>query len=195
MSEATVYRVRWADLDRFQSFLVDRPDPPLETWLQFAGVRLADSWTPLPIYSDQPRLQRPSFWHLVGAAVIVVEHEVVDLVGQFLYPAGELLPLRETGTDKEFLALNILRDTDCLDPSADRIDELTVVPDFIPHRLPESGLFKVPQLDTTHIFYLERSDDHGSLIKTIERYELTGLRFEPVWTSAEGPQPTNLVTD
>jgi hypothetical protein len=193
VSDATIYDVRWADLNRFQSFLFDLPEPTLETFFQFAGVPLQDSWSPQPIYSHQPRLQRPSFWHLFGTAVIVMDQEVIDLVGQFIYPVGELLSLRESGTNEQFYALNILRDIDCLNPHAYRIDELDVRPDFIPHRLDESGLFKVPQLDTTHIFYLERSDDDASLIRTIELRELTGLRFDPVWTSRDGPKPINLV--
>lgn len=151
MSDATIYDVRWADLNRFQSFLFDLPEPTLETFFQFAGVPLQDSWSPQPIYSHQPRLERPSFWHLFGTAVIVMDQEVIDLVGQFIYPVGELLSLRESGTNEQFYALNILRDIDCLNPHAYRIDELDVRPDFIPHRLDESGLFKVPQLDTTHI--------------------------------------------
>jgi hypothetical protein len=131
----------------------------------------------------------------VGAAVIVMHQEVVELVGHFVHAAGELLPLRESGTDQEFLALNILEDVDCLDPGAYRIDELVVRPEFLLHRLPESGLFKVPQLDKTDIFYLERTDDHDSFMKTIEKNELTGLRFDLIWSSARGPEPMNLVTD
>ena len=79
MGEATVYRVRWADLNRYQAFLfdVDEADASFDLWGQFAGVSLADTWVPLPIYSDQPRLERPSFWHLVGAGVIVMDREVI----------------------------------------------------------------------------------------------------------------------
>ena len=101
--------------------------------------------------------------------------------------------LREAGTGHEFFALNILKDIDCLNPDAIRVEELNIQPDFLPRRLPESGLFKVPHLDTTHIFYLERSDDPDSFIRTVDVNELTGLRFESVWNSAEGAAPINLM--
>ena len=146
VDETTVFRVGWTDLDRYQSLLVDLADPPYEVWDQFAGAPLADAWVPLPVYIEQPRLEQPSFWKLIGAAVIAMEDEVIDLVAEFIYPVGELLPLIESGTGRKFSALNILRDIDCLSPSAVQVESLTFTPDFLAHRLPESGLFKVPQV-------------------------------------------------
>ena len=125
--------------------------------------------------------------------MIVMDGDVIDLAADFVHPAGELLPLREAGTDREFFALNILKDIDCLNPEAIHVEELEIRPDFLPRRLPESGLFKVPHLDITHIFCLERSDDQRSFISTVEVNELTGLRFEPIWNSTQGAAPINLM--
>src|SRR4029077_9984253 len=96
------------------------------------------------------------------------------------------LPLRLSGSNETFLALNILRDIDCLNPDAYRINDLEVYTDFIAHRLPESGLFKIPQVDHLQIFYLERDDDEETLREAIERHGFSGLSFRPGWAGG-GP--------
>jgi hypothetical protein len=95
-------------------------------------------------------------------ATIVASAEVTHELASFLVPVGELLPLRMSGTNEELLALNILRDVDCINPSAYNLEALELYTDFLEHRLPESGLFKIPQVDEIEIFYLERDDAPSS---------------------------------
>jgi hypothetical protein len=192
MSDAVVYLVGWEDLIRYQSFLYDLPKTPHEL-RHFDGASKEDWWEPPPIYSEYPRREAPDFWHLFGVATILTSPTVVEELGGFFHPVGELLPMRATGTNETFLALNILRDVDCLNPDAYRIDDLEIYTDFIAHRLPESGLFKVPQVDNTTIFYLERSDDDETLREAIDARGYRGLRFDPVWSSEGSVVPINLL--
>jgi hypothetical protein len=191
MSDATVYRVKWSP-DRYQALLYDLPEIP-DHLLKFDGTSKLDSWTAPPVYVDQPRLDKPDIWQLVGASVIVVSDDVAARLDPFLTTVGELLPVVVTGSSDALFALNILDDIDCLDSLQVIAQELFVPPVFLKHRLPESGLFKVPQLDKVQIFYLERDEDHDSLRRRVEDEGLHGLVFEAVWSAAHGPRIPNLL--
>jgi hypothetical protein len=190
VSEATVYRLDW-DVERFQSYVYDLPDPELDLWL-FDGTPRLSNWKPLPVYSDYPRLESPDIWHLVGAAVLVISTDVIDLLEPFISRAGELLPLVVSGTGEEVFALNVLEDIDCVSPGGYSDDDLNLSFDFLEHRLPESGLFKIPQCDTVLIFYVERDDDVDNLRQRVAHHGLSGVSFEPVWSSTSGARPINL---
>jgi hypothetical protein len=58
-------------------------------------------------------------------------------------------------------------------PGSASLDPLRVAPDFLEHRLPESGLLEVPQL-TNATFYVHHSDDSDSLLARIDRHRLRG---------------------
>jgi hypothetical protein len=190
---ATIHIVRWDDPDRYQALLYDLPAVPREL-RTFDGRAKRGTWETPPVYVDGPRLEAPDFWRLVGSATIVVSPQLAQELGGFLHPVGELLPLRLSGTGETLLALNILRDVDCLDPAADDLDNLNVLTQFLVHRLDESGLFKIPQVDDVEIFYLERTDDAETLRQTIETRGLRGIHFVPVWSSDGSIEPVNLLS-
>jgi hypothetical protein len=170
-----IYRVI-GDVDRFQAFLLDEADPPVEAWL-FDGTPRARSWQPPAVYVDQLRLEVPDIWTLVGAAVLIFDERIEELLGPELYRVGELLPIFYQG--QRLRLLNILLDINCLDPTR---RDWEVEPEpyvFIEHRLPESGLFKVPETDTAEILCVERDDDvEPSFRHLVARYELSGLQFQ-----------------
>jgi hypothetical protein len=193
MNEATVYLLTWEDLDRYQSLLFDLPDPDYLEEFCFDGRPKEPHWTTPPVYIDAPRLERPDFWHLVGAAVLVMDIKVMDLLEPHLSMAGELLPVIVSGSTETLYALNILRDIDCLDPAHYVPCELSLRPYFLEHRLPESGLFKLPQTDATQMFLLERSDDADSFRRRVEQNKLRGIEFQRVWSSVDGPEDMDLL--
>jgi hypothetical protein len=193
MTDTTVYEIGF-DVERFQALLVDLPEEQtsVETWT-FDGTPKAGSWTPLPVYSDRPRLERPDVWHLVGAAVLAMDAETIGSLEPFVRRAGELLELTRSDTRDLLYALNILEDIDCLDPTAWDLDKLFLCPRFLEHRLPETGLFKIPQSDTVDIFSVERTDDDDSFRRRIDRLGLKGLTFRLVWSASAGPAYENLI--
>jgi hypothetical protein len=183
VSESLVYRIGF-DVERYQSLLFDLPEPPSEL---FNGRPRASTWTPQPVYAYESRLDRPDIWHLFGAAVLVLDEEVVETLEPFVSMAGELLPLRRVPTQEELFALNVLGAIDCLAPGSWSDDDISIVPNFVEHRLPESGLLKVFPIDMADIFALERDDDEDSFRRRVERNGLRGLTFELVWSSSSGP--------
>jgi hypothetical protein len=191
---AEVFRIRW-DVRRFQAYLYDIPGPLADELRCFAGTPKAERWTPQPVYSDHPRLERPDIWHLIGVATMVMDAGVVQQVEPWLIEAGELLPLVVSGTGETVYALNILQDVDCIDPVAFSLDEMRLQPVFLEHRLPESGLFKLPQVDTVDMFYVERDDEQETFRARIEERGLTGLDFQRVWSSEDGPARMNMMRE
>ena len=192
VGDATVFRVRPDDLERYQALLYDLPEVPAAV-RKFDGTPKSDWWERVPLYSDAPRLEAPDIWHLVGAAAFVMSSVVAETLRGFLHPVGELLPVRVVGAEESFEVLNIVRDVNCLNPEADRLDDLEMYSDFIEHRLPESGLFKIPQTDTVDIYCLERSDDDDTFRDALHRHGYSGLRFEAVWASDGSIRPFNLI--
>jgi len=193
VSDATIYRVRLGSPDRFQILLFDLPQVPREIEL-FNGLSKEEWWEAPPVYSDAPRREEPDFWRLATSATFVMSADLVESLGEFMHPVGELLRVTFVGRDEEFFALNILRDIDCLNPNAYAIDDLRVETEFLEHRLPDGGLFKIPQVDNLEIFYLERNDDDPTLRECIERRDLRGLEFIAVWSSDGSIEPVNLLS-
>jgi hypothetical protein len=191
-SVCTVYVLRWADPDRYQWLSYDTAEAPPEI-TSFNGVPKGDWWEPQPVWRPYPKRERPDFWMLAGVAAIAFAPETAEELGEFLHPVGELLPVYERDTEEPFLVLNILRDVDCLNPAAYAIDDLEIFTEFIEHRLPDSGLFKIPQVDSIEIFSVERDDDEGSLSEVIEHRGYRGVHLLPVWTSDGTVQPINLL--
>jgi hypothetical protein len=44
---------------------------------------------PLPVYSDKLRKEEPDIWHLVGAAVLVTDEDVISSLESFVTLPGE----------------------------------------------------------------------------------------------------------
>jgi hypothetical protein len=192
VTETQVYLVSW-DVERFQAYLYDLPDDEtsLHEHMLFDGRSKLEWWKPLPVYSDQPQLERPDIWYHTATNLPVMSEEVIDQLEPFITRAGELLPLIVSGTGEKVYMLNVLVVRDAVEPGAYSLDELWLYPRFIEHRLPDSGLFLLPQLSGT-IFYVERDDDEETLLGPIEDLGLRGMSFVPVWSSTSGPAPLNL---
>jgi hypothetical protein len=188
VNESVVHLVEF-DVERYQSLLIDLPEPPLETFL-FAGSRKSAGLQPLPVYVDQPRLLRPDVWNLVGCAVIVVRDEVLNSLEPSLSVSGEFLPLTNTDSGEEFLALNVLRDVNCLDT---RRSSLDVMISICLQRAPTPrvpGLFKIPETDSAETLHLSRSDDDGpTFMSRVSSLGLQGERFTKLWSSVTGAVP------
>jgi hypothetical protein len=87
--------------------------------------------------------------------------------------------------------LNVLVVRNAIEPNAYSLDDLWLYPRFIEHRLPDTGLFLLPQLSGS-IFYVERDDDVDTLIHRREDHDLRGMSFVSVWTTSGGAAPLNL---
>ncbi len=104
--------------------------------------------------------------------------------------AGEILPLPFNG--HEYGILNI---TDCVNCLDDVRSEWVLGKDtgkririeryvFFPDRFSESTLFKIPETRRGQLLTVEGVADPEQEFKpTVEKLGLTGLKFEPLWSS------------
>jgi hypothetical protein len=190
--ETRVYLIGW-DVERFQSFLYDLPDEDvsLDDHMRFDGSSRLGSWEPLPVYSDQPNLERPDLWYHTDTLLPVMNKETLDKLEPVISPLWEPLPLTVSTTGETVYMVNVLNVRDALDPSANSPDQRTVHPRFLQHRLPDTGLFLVPQL-RGNLFYVERNDDEDTLLGRIRELGLRGMSLLPVWSSSTGPADLDL---
>jgi len=177
VSEVRVFLVSW-DVERFQAYLYDLPDErlSLHEHMLFDGRSRLDTWEPLPVYSDQPHLIEPDVWYHTATDLPVMSGGVVDQLEPFISRAGEVLPLVVSETGETVYMLNVLVVRNALEPGAYDVDELWAYPRFIEHRLPDTGLFILPQLSGT-IFCVEREADEDTLIQRLEGRGLRGMSF------------------
>jgi hypothetical protein len=191
MSVTSVSRVTF-DGNQYQQLGYDLADPTLDLY-RFNGTSRLETWTPQPVYVHHPRLRRPDIWHLAGAAALVFEDSTVPELEPYVSAAGELLELIYRDHSDRLLLLNITQDVDCLDVAASSLGPVNWRLSFLEHRMPESGLFKIPQADAVHVLCLEHEDEADSFRKRVASLELTGLDFEPVWSSSDGPREFSLM--
>ena len=189
MTRTTIFRVTF-DANRYQQFGYDLSEPEIDL-LFFNGEPRKATWAPQPVYVHHPRLKRPDIWRLAGAGLLTFEKETANRLEPFLSSAGELLSLTVSGGGKAF-ALNITQDVDCLDVEASILGPVQWRLSFLPHRLPASGLFKVPQCDTLNL-YLERDTEPDSFRHRIDSNNLVGIDFEKIWTSSGGATDFSLL--
>jgi hypothetical protein len=167
-------------------------------YLTFTGVPKSD-WVPPKMKSYHPMREVPDFWSLdvcCGAFAVSEKAMKVDELERLLIRAGQLLPLpykNETMT-----IFNILECVDCVDenktefrPSASSpMGKRSERPFFVADDLPESSLFKIPY-DPTKIYTWEQDGDNpeDEFKACVELNKLKGLKFELIWTEADGIIP------
>jgi hypothetical protein len=191
VSPASVFRITF-DGNQYQQLGYDLPEPAIDLY-RFDGTPRLDTWTSQPVYVHHPRLRRPDIWHLAGAAGLVFEARTIPELEPYISAAGELLELTDTDHAESLLFLNITQDVECLDVEASTLGPVRWRLSFVERRMPESGLFKIPQADAVHVFVLEREGEPDSFRRRVERLELVGLEFEPVWSSSDGPREFSLM--
>jgi hypothetical protein len=184
--------VGW-DVERFQAYLYDLPDDrlSLHDHMLLNGESRFDTWEPLPIYSDQPNLEEPDVWYHTATHLPVMDLDVINALEPFISEVGELLPLVVSETGETVYMLNVLVVRNSIEPHAYSVDDLLLYPRFAEHRLPDSGLFRLPQLAGA-LFYVERDDDNDTLMRRLRNRGFRGISFIPVWSTSEGPADLNL---
>jgi hypothetical protein len=152
---------------------------------RFDGTPLRDGWHPPDVYVHGPRLQEGHFWGcLFSAAVLAVKHEVAEKIVTFLDQSCETLPLvaEEEGP---FILVNVISVVNCLNKKKSRhkrglphwIDEYA----FHANRF-EYSVFKLPETGMSEILCVEGLVAAEDEFKgTVEKYGLTGLKFEQLW--------------
>jgi hypothetical protein len=190
-----VFRVVF-EVDRYQQLGYDLAERPPLTLLRFRGTSRRAEWTSQPVAVHGAELRTPDIWCLGGVAVLVLSLETIEKLEPLITMAGELLPVNISGSEDELFILNITTDVACLDTQSSSLGPGTRKLVFLEERLPETGLFKVPQNDAAFIFVVEKEGcEELSLRRRIDDYELEGIRFQEVWSSVDGATSFGLFDD
>jgi len=166
-----------------------------ENWLgldEFNGKPFSKKWRELELIISMPRLPRPDFFDF-GGSVFVCSERALELAGDPLEMAGELLPVRIKSEKGRFRLFNPTNCIEVLDSKKSKWErwgpagqyERLVKPAFVRNRLGEISIFKFPEDGASRIYCIERSGDpdDGEFKAAVERHGLTGLEFELVWSS------------
>ena len=167
-------------------------------YLRFNGVSKSN-WIPPKMKSYYPMRVVPDFWSLnSGAGAFAVGERAMKTgeLEKILISAGQLLPLPHK--DETLTIFNILECIDCIyedktefEPNASSpMRKSSERPFFVAGDLPESSLFKIPY-DPTKIYTWEVEGDNSEdeFKSCVEQNKLTGLKFELIWTEADGIIP------
>lgn len=155
-------------------------------------------WVAPPMDLMQPLRPVPDIWCLVSSGAFGVGSNACDCLYSFLTRAGQLLPL--IFREHEIQICNILESAECIDPDRSiwykhptNGSRLGVRhPFFLPDKLPDSTLFKIPEASHEIFVWEETGEPDDEFKACVEANKLTGLIFEPVWSEEEGiilPKP------
>jgi hypothetical protein len=181
-----VYRVE-ADVNNYQSFLLEDAELALSEMLNFDGTAKSDKWEPPAVYILKPKLKLGHFPDLFATASIVVDEVALDALHDLLEWSGELLPL--PFENKLYHVVNVTGCFNALDTRRTRwryekgrppIDRYA----FHRKRLTETPLFKIPETCKSEMLTCEGLNDPEHEFKgRVEQLGLKGLIFEELWSS------------
>jgi hypothetical protein len=172
-----IYQLENEDVDQYCYFLPAR-DSDADSMEMDCTPRQRNWQPPRVILYGEKGSKMGDFLQFTTDALIV-SPKASRVLRPFFEAAGELLPLRYKGVT--YHLVNITQCVDCLDPSSPSV----LLPVLVPHLLPATHLFKLPQTDTTAIYLIEgRSKSEEEFRRAVESNGLTGLAFYEVWSDA-----------
>ena len=157
----------------------------------FDGKPYGKKWRKQPFYIEKPLIPRPDFFD-AQCATIACNEKARTLAGEALEMSGELLPIRVEGEKADYWLYNVTNCINVLDKKKSKWQKLGPDPDsqilkepyFIASRFGEESIFKIAEDRGAAIYCVEVSGDpdDGEFKAVVEKYSLTGLIFELVWT-------------
>ena len=152
------------------------------------------NWTPPEVYIRQPKLKRGNFFYFAGASGCFICDEPTryhDELAELLETSGELLPLLHEG--ETFYVMNVLECINALDRDKSEWppqmkQKIGFPQKYVFHRsrIPDTPLFKIPELSRWQILCVEDGPNAAYDFKRmVERLGLTGLYFEKLWTDKD----------
>jgi hypothetical protein len=183
-----IYRVI-PDIKRYQRLLPRDESALPKDLLIFDSYSKAKSWSPPEVYVPNPDVPRGDFMGFCAGAS-VCNKRVVDKIGGLLTWSGELLPIYLEG--EELFVVNV---TKCYNIMEE--DEIRWKYDaqtgekvgierygFLPNRMVETPIFKLPETATTEIIsvaFMDSEETECVFQYSIEDNAFTGLLFEEIW--------------
>jgi hypothetical protein len=169
-----------ADANRYQNLTWSNEQTRRQMWERFRGVPIGHSWeSPLvEVVRDakQNKDLLPGDFPSLGGHAPTFSQNAVEVLGDFLSEAGQVLPLRSD--EGVYFVVNVTKVVDALDEEASEIKRFPdgrimriVRHQFKPDRLHGIAMFKLPQAPQMYTYvtdqFVERVRDAG----------LTGFQF------------------
>ncbi len=182
-----IYRLQ-IDVNKFQSFFLEKEDALSLDELSFNGKHRLESWSDPGVYVMHPKLKKGNFLGFGDASgTFIADAKASQELEDLFEISGELLPFTFQG--EPFHVVNVTNVIDVLDE--DRTQWVYEkgsgpVESYVFHenRLIETPLFKIPQENSMDVFAVEGlKDDDDEFKGRVEQCELLGLTFEKVWSS------------
>ena len=156
------------------------------------GRPFQGEWKPIQLYIADPANPRPDIFGFPGG--FVCDEAVFRLLGEPLEMSTEVLSVSVEGEAKRFYACHITNSYNAVDkekslwrpPGYKNGRKMLITPAFIPEKLGDQSLFKIPDDCYTREYCLERSGDaeDGEFKALVDSHNLTGLEFKLVWSDA-----------
>lgn len=206
-----IYEVSFDDRDKnviYQELLLNEKLHPFKSYdealsfksqfLTFKGVPKTE-WVPPKMRSYYPMRVVPDFWWLgpgTGAYAVGEKAMATGELELILIRAGQLLPLPYK--NETLTIFNILECVDCVNEEktefkpnvSSPLQKSSERPFFVADDLPESSLFKIPYNPTKiYTWELEGDNPEEEFKACVEMNNLKGLKFELIWTEADGIIP------
>ena len=182
----TVYRIE-PDVNNFQALEYDEWPAEDAVWNTkmafFEGTPISDLWEPPDVYVRSPMLKIPDIWP-GPALTFSLDERSFENLSPIVREAGEMLPIPFDG--RVLYAVNITSVVDCIDLEHSDYSELTCW--FQKYAFREecfqTTLFKIPQTDAAEVLTVEGIGDPNREFKPlVEKHQLSGLLFRPLWSS------------
>lgn len=186
-----VYEVE-ADVDHFMQFVCEDEAFTESALFCLDGTPRAEIWTAHKMQPFSVSLECGDFSYVSGACSLLIWPRARKILRDVIQQSGELLPV-DIGKD-ECCLLNVTECVDCLDERATvwvygketrkpiRIKEYG----FVPSKLPQSSLFKIPERRKTRIYATEGLVANEQTFKwLVEANGLRGLLFKLIWSNED----------
>lgn len=157
----------------------------------FQGVPFGKKWKMPTFYIEKPLIPKPNFFN-IGASAFACDAKARELAGEPLEMSGEFLPIKVEGEKERYWIYNCTNCINVVDVKASKWqvfgsgakDRMLQKPAFYAARFGEETVFKIPEDRATQVYCAEFTGDSqdGEFKAVVERSNLTGLKFELIWT-------------
>jgi hypothetical protein len=157
------------------------------------GTSWAEIWVAPDLHAEGPPLPIGNFAHLWDLGDFAIDDRACEVLKPILESVCEFHPyLPYEG--KSFHWMNVMETVDCLDEEKTKwrigkssgkrfaIEKYQ----FSPGRFTKSTLFRLPK-DSALLALAETPDPKSEFKSIVERQELTGLKFEEIWSEGGPP--------
>lgn len=166
------------NVDNFQCLLPT--DSKTQNLLDMSCVSLKDDFHSANLKIPDKKLRAGDFFNWMPSYFIVTKNAQVVLK-KYFDQAGETIPFKQD--DNLIYYINILQCIDCLDETKSRLTGPSYQRRqvFIKDKLPQPGLFKVPQMLSILISVDEQFPAYQDFLDTVRTNNLSGLIFTELW--------------